>query len=112
MRPQITGYLAVLLTLSLLHPFTALALNQEPTPKPKVVKEKPKPLPKKEEPRKKEDPPELSETQERLITTLYQSAFSKNETIRYYAYMMFDRCLLYTSPSPRDATLSRMPSSA
>ena len=23
-----------------------------------------------------------------------------------------DRCLLYTSPSPRDATLSRMPSSA
>ena len=91
MRPQITGYLAVLLTLSLLHPFTALALNQEPTPKPKVVKEKPKPPPKKEEPRKKEDPPELSETQERLITTLYQSAFSKNETIRYYAYMMFDR---------------------
>ena len=24
----------------------------------------------------------------------------------------FERCLLYTSPSPRDATLSRMPSSA
>ena len=24
----------------------------------------------------------------------------------------FDACLLYTSPSPRDATLSRMPSSA
>ena len=24
----------------------------------------------------------------------------------------FDVCLLYTSPSPRDATLSRMPSSA
>ena len=24
----------------------------------------------------------------------------------------FDICLLYTSPSPRDATLSRMPSSA
>ena len=24
----------------------------------------------------------------------------------------FDTCLLYTSPSPRDATLSRMPSSA
>ena len=24
----------------------------------------------------------------------------------------FDGCLLYTSPSPRDATLSRMPSSA
>ena len=25
---------------------------------------------------------------------------------------LFDICLLYTSPSPRDATLSRMPSSA
>ena len=25
---------------------------------------------------------------------------------------IFRRCLLYTSPSPRDATLSRMPSSA
>ena len=25
---------------------------------------------------------------------------------------MCDSCLLYTSPSPRDATLSRMPSSA
>ena len=24
----------------------------------------------------------------------------------------YNRCLLYTSPSPRDATLSRMPSSA
>ena len=35
-----------------------------------------------------------------------------------YSYEMFfdtdkfDGCLLYTSPSPRDATLSRMPSSA
>ena len=26
--------------------------------------------------------------------------------------VMYERCLLYTSPSPRDATLSRMPSSA
>ena len=25
---------------------------------------------------------------------------------------LYKRCLLYTSPSPRDATLSRMPSSA
>ena len=25
---------------------------------------------------------------------------------------LYDTCLLYTSPSPRDATLSRMPSSA
>ena len=27
-------------------------------------------------------------------------------------YMRMNSCLLYTSPSPRDATLSRMPSSA
>ena len=27
-------------------------------------------------------------------------------------YSIGDACLLYTSPSPRDATLSRMPSSA
>ena len=30
----------------------------------------------------------------------------------YEAYEKRDTCLLYTSPSPRDATLSRMPSSA
>ena len=29
-----------------------------------------------------------------------------------YLYRLFLHCLLYTSPSPRDATLSRMPSSA
>ena len=29
----------------------------------------------------------------------------------YYAVIKYS-CLLYTSPSPRDATLSRMPSSA
>ena len=27
-------------------------------------------------------------------------------------FAIYDFCLLYTSPSPRDATLSRMPSSA
>ena len=27
-------------------------------------------------------------------------------------YSLIENCLLYTSPSPRDATLSRMPSSA
>ena len=34
--------------------------------------------------------------------------------ITYYHLSMNDNdtCLLYTSPSPRDATLSRMPSSA
>ena len=31
---------------------------------------------------------------------------------KYHAEMKYYNCLLYTSPSPRDATLSRMPSSA
>ena len=31
---------------------------------------------------------------------------------RYEIYIKWKTCLLYTSPSPRDATLSRMPSSA
>ena len=34
------------------------------------------------------------------------NAFTNNDITNYYS------CLLYTSPSPRDATLSRMPSSA
>ena len=32
--------------------------------------------------------------------------------IRYSGTIWDGNCLLYTSPSPRDATLSRMPSSA
>ena len=32
--------------------------------------------------------------------------------IAFWHYMYMRGCLLYTSPSPRDATLSRMPSSA
>ena len=35
---------------------------------------------------------------------------SVEDSIRFYS--QFKCCLLYTSPSPRDATLSRMPSSA
>ena len=37
--------------------------------------------------------------------------FSRNEISRLI-YFYVNSCLLYTSPSPRDATLSRMPSSA
>ena len=37
---------------------------------------------------------------------LYQSCHILHKQGKYYI------CLLYTSPSPRDATLSRMPSSA
>ena len=34
------------------------------------------------------------------------------DDILYSHNQLYGRCLLYTSPSPRDATLSRMPSSA
>ena len=38
---------------------------------------------------------------------------SENPDLSYEISMQpFKACLLYTSPSPRDATLSRMPSSA
>ena len=40
--------------------------------------------------------------EEKMIILLRQGKVSK----------WFSGCLLYTSPSPRDATLSRMPSSA
>ena len=36
---------------------------------------------------------------------------SSTTYVSFYAYFP-NSCLLYTSPSPRDATLSRMPSSA
>ena len=42
-------------------------------------------------------------------------AFSSGKTAEHTAQLLeqrFGPCLLYTSPSPRDATLSRMPSSA
>ena len=38
--------------------------------------------------------------------------FSTSEVFGSKAFKVSESCLLYTSPSPRDATLSRMPSSA
>ena len=43
--------------------------------------------------------------------------YSENKVFDHYTYdhlisHQLNGCLLYTSPSPRDATLSRMPSSA
>ena len=53
-------------------------------------------------------------------TTPYQAAsepggfdgYSQTMLTSNKARVTFGGCLLYTSPSPRDATLSRMPSSA
>ena len=42
----------------------------------------------------------------------YSFNFKKNLVFGYINNDLSNDCLLYTSPSPRDATLSRMPSSA
>ena len=50
-----------------------------------------------------------------FLQRYYDDLQSGNNTGGGFAMQMFmlcQRCLLYTSPSPRDATLSRMPSSA
>ena len=46
------------------------------------------------------------------ITTIGASAFVNNDLLEVVIPDSVETCLLYTSPSPRDATLSRMPSSA
>ena len=47
-----------------------------------------------------------------LEKTLDELAPKNKELIKFREDLQKKICLLYTSPSPRDATLSRMPSSA
>ena len=63
----------------------------------------------------------LLEKVKRSDVTAFQKLFSNyhDSLFRFVVYRINDSdlaeditCLLYTSPSPRDATLSRMPSSA
>ena len=49
---------------------------------------------------------------ELIILTLLIFVLYKLRLRFFIIFNQFLRCLLYTSPSPRDATLSRMPSSA
>ena len=51
--------------------------------------------------------PEFSEAEVKAIAASFEVIDGPNADGE-----MFESCLLYTSPSPRDATLSRMPSSA
>src|SRR5664279_1837639 len=44
--------------------------------------------------------------------TVPLSSFLSPEARAYVTYRLLHPCLLYTSPSPRDGLLSRMPSSA
>ena len=45
----------------------------------------------------------------KLASALSQKGMTRGSTV---STLLLNTCLLYTSPSPRDATLSRMPSSA
>ena len=44
--------------------------------------------------------------------TAYMDDYLQSDALRFASGGDITTCLLYTSPSPRDATLSRMPSSA
>ena len=46
------------------------------------------------------------------FASFIQVGESVKEPAKYYANNVTNTCLLYTSPSPRDGLLSRMPSSA
>ena len=48
----------------------------------------------------------------RLMSAVLVDNTLTEQTVLFTASPLKDTCLLYTSPSPRDATLSRMPSSA
>ena len=41
-----------------------------------------------------------------------QASYSENSSIKFESKEIINACLLYTSPSPRDLSTSRMPSSA
>ena len=56
--------------------------------------------------------PELAVHNEYSAHPLLRSFVANNDGNCYKDSHMRIACLLYTSPSPRDATLSRMPSSA
>ena len=45
-------------------------------------------------------------------TAIASRLYLSPKTVRNYVSSIFTNCLLYTSPSPRDRTRSRMPSSA
>ena len=48
----------------------------------------------------------------KLDGKIYRGLTINNIPDEYNSWFNYKGCLLYTSPSPRDATLSRMPSSA
>ena len=49
---------------------------------------------------------------ENILNLANKFGFNHIETAKYYGTSEIQFCLLYTSPSPRDLSTSRMPSSA
>ena len=54
----------------------------------------------------------ITKAMEMVAASKMKKAQDQMTRARPYADKISNVCLLYTSPSPRDATLSRMPSSA
>ena len=59
----------------------------------------------------KPENPSTFNTTEAIIVT-YDNVPKNGDSSKRFKFQVVIACLLYTSPSPRDATLSRMPSSA
>ena len=60
----------------------------------------------------KEAPKKVEKAAKAVAKEVKQAASSVQEFAASLEGVALDRCLLYTSPSPRDGLLSRMPSSA
>ena len=54
----------------------------------------------------------LSQEDEEKVLIDINERYNFDSATKEFIDELFRNCLLYTSPSPRDATLSRMPSSA
>ena len=58
----------------------------------------------------------LNADKRKVIADVFQNHWEREDSPMKQAHTkaieVYNDCLLYTSPSPRDATLSRMPSSA
>ena len=54
----------------------------------------------------------VAPTQDPTLSRLTMTTSENPEIVNQILRQLYKLCLLYTSPSPRDATLSRMPSSA
>ena len=55
---------------------------------------------------------QLSNKNNVTVVTAEKAENFKTDNLDFYSLDLFEPCLLYTSPSPRDRQKSRMPSSA